>query len=467
VARAPMAGLRRDVPDHHDAPEAPEVARKTETPHAGRMAVPTIGADPETDLRKSLARHRGFASALLVLMGALMAAGYALPTYAPHLGIWTGPWAGLLRDAAKAGFIGGIADWFAITALFRHPLGLPIPHTAILPAQKVRLGDALGRFVADHVFTEADVGKFLAGLDIPGIVGRFLADPATSRPAAEALATMLPQLLASMEDGRARRLLNRLLPRLAGGPAAGQVLARALGSLVEGGRHQEVFSFVLGEIKRTLALQEEKLRDAIRERVREQGGALVGWALGATIARRTITAVNAELERIGPDSSEIRAAFDEWVRHEIERMETDPARAAELGASLRGVFAHETVRAWAWDVWARLRRALEIDAAQPSGRTVGIIEAALGNLGHMLAEDAAARARVTDAVSRAVLNLLPSAQSQIAGFIGRTVGAWDAATITEKLELRVGKDLQFIRVNGTLVGFVLGAAIYGLTMLLK
>ncbi len=406
--------------------------------------------DPDASLRASFNRHRLFASGLLVLMAALTVLGYALPENF---------WSTLLRDAAKAGFIGGVADWFAVTALFRHPLGLPIPHTAILPAQKERLGNALGRFVANHVFTEADIRKFLTTLDSPGILQRFLADPAATHPAAEALATMLPKLLATIEDGRARRLLARLLPRLIGGRAAGVVVARALGGLVEGGRHQEVFSFILNQLKETLAAQEETLREAIKERVREQGGRLVGWAIGASVASRVLTAVNQELERVSPDSSEMRDAFDEWARREIEKLETDPERAAELGRSMQGILAHDTVKAWAWDVWARLRRALEADAVKPHGRTVAVIEAALANLGEVLGRDEAARARVNGTVERLVVNLLPAAQTQVAEFIGQVVGAWDAATITEKLELRVGKDLQYIRVNGTLVGFLLGALI--------
>ena len=112
--------------------------------------------------------------------------------------------------------------------------------------------------------------------------------------------------------------------------------------------------------------------------MREQGGRLVGWALGASIARRVLATVNAELDKISPDGSELRAAFDEWVRREITRMEEDPARAAEVGAAIRRVVAHETVQAWLWDVWARLRLALEADAAEPTGRTVAIIEGALG-----------------------------------------------------------------------------------------
>ena len=418
---------------------------------AGRPAtLPRMTQDPDASLRASLNRHRLFASALLVLMAALALLGYYLPP---------SPWTSLLRDAAKAGFIGGVADWFAVTALFRHPLGLPIPHTAILPAQKERLGNALGRFVANHVFTEADIRKVLGNIDFPAILRRFLADRTTTRPLAEALAGMLPKLLASIEDGRARRLLARLLPKLAGGRAAGIVVARALSGLVEGGRHQEVFSFILNQLKETLANQEEVLREAIKERVREQGGKLVGWALGATVANRVLSAVNTELDRINPDSSDIRDAFDEWVHQEINRMETDPERAAELGRALRGVLVHDTVQAWAWDVWARMRRALELDAANPHGRSVAVIEAALANLSDVLEKDPAAQARVNAAFQALVLRLLPGAQAEGAKFIGNVVGTWDAATITEKLELRVGKDLQYIRVNGTLVGFLLGAAI--------
>ena len=416
------------------------------------MTVP----DPDLQLRRQLARHRAFATGLLVVMAAIAVTGYAF-----NLNAWTG----LLRDSGRAGFIGGVADWFAVTALFRHPLGLPIPHTAILPAQKERLGAALGRFVATHVFTEADVRRFLLNLDSPGILQRFLNDPTATKPAAEALAGMLPRLLASVEDGRARRLLARLLPRLIGGKAAGVVVARALAGLVEGGRHQEVFSFIINKLKETLSAREETLREAIKERVREQGGRLLGWAIGASVAQRVMKGINTELERISPDSSEMRDAFDEWVRAEIGRLETDPARAAELGQALKGVFAHQPVQAWAWDVWARMRLALEQDARKPNGRSVAVIEAALSSLGDVLGQDAGAREKVNMAVQGIVLRVLPLAQQELAGFIGRVIGQWDAATIVDKLELRVGKDLQYIRVNGTLVGFVLGALIYGFTVL--
>jgi len=318
----------------------------------------------------------------------------------------------------------------------------------------------LGRFVATHVFTGPDVSRVLARLDLPGILHRFLADPVSARPAAVAMAGMLPKLLSTVEDGRARRLLARIVPRILGGPGAGIVVARTLQGLVQGGRHQEVFGFILGQIKAILTGKEDTLRIAIEARVREQGGRLVGWALGASIARRVLNTVNAELDKMSPDGSELRAAFDEWIRREIDRMEEDPARAAEIGAAIRKVVAHETVQAWIWDVWSRLRLALETDAARPNGRTVAYLEGALGNLGQMLLSDPGMRARVETAAAGITSELLPAAREKLSSFIAQVVGGWDAATITERLELRVGKDLQYVRMNGTLVGFLVGGVLY-------
>ncbi len=407
----------------------------------------------DADARRVLNRHKAFAAGLLAIMAALTLVSYALPS---------GTATELLQAAAKAGFVGGIADWFAVTAIFRHPLGLPIPHTAIIPAQKARLGRALGRFVANHVFTAADVSGFLGRLDLAGIVHRFLADPTATRPAAQALAAVLPKLLASVEDGRARRVMARIVPRILGGPGAGRVVGRGLRKLVEGGRHQEVFGFILGQIKALLATREEALSAAIEERVREQGGRLVGWAIGASVARRVLSLINAELEKMQPDSSELRAAFDEWVRREIERIETDPERAAEIGRAVRSVLAHPTLQSWLWDTSGRLRESIERDATQSDGRTVAFIETALANLGRLLESDPPARMRLERAAEAIVATLLPSAQAQVSEFIATVVAGWDADTITDKVELRIGKDLQYVRVNGTLVGFLVGGLVYAI-----
>jgi uncharacterized membrane-anchored protein YjiN (DUF445 family) len=245
-----------------------------------------------------------------------------------------------------------------------------------------------------------------------------------------------------------------------GGPAAGRVVTRALRGLVEGGRHQEVLGFILVELRKAMREKEWQLRQMIEERVRDQGGRLVGWALGASIATRVLGTVNAEMERMGPEGSDLRLAFDEWARREIARMEDDPARAAEMGGAIRRMISHETVQAWSWDVWSRLRQALEADAATPGGRTEVLVEESLRNLADLLAADPASRARLQRTAERLVSRLLPAAQAQFSSFVADVVAGWDTDTLVQRLELRVGRDLQFVRVNGTVVGFLVGGLAY-------
>jgi uncharacterized membrane-anchored protein YjiN (DUF445 family) len=409
--------------------------------------------DPDADLRRSLRRHRLLATSMLAGMGGLLYGTYHMPP---------GYWTELLQASAKAGVVGGLADWFAVVALFRRPMGLPIPHTAIVPNQKERLGRALGRFVASHVVTEAEVRRVIGRLDLARILQNFLADPAASKPAALALAGSLPRILASLEDGRAKRLLLRLLPRIVSGPAGARLVARVLRAFVASGRHQEVFSLAVNRIKTMLTEREDALRTAIASRIRAEGGALIGWLAGATMANRVLHAINAELDKIEPEDSDLRAAFGAWLGHEIDRLETDPERAAAIGRVLRDAVSHPSVAIWLTDVWARLRTAMTVDAAREDGRTVALLSGLFANAGTLLAEDAAARARLNKAAEGVLITLLPSAQAQLSDFIAGVVGNWDARTIADKIELRVGRDLQYVRINGTLVGFLAGGALFAL-----
>ncbi|MFC0409097.1 DUF445 domain-containing protein [Roseomonas elaeocarpi] len=410
----------------------------------------------EEALRSNLRRYRRFATGLLVGMAGVTVGAYALPP---------GWWTDLLQASAKAGLVGGIADWFAVTALFRHPLGLPIPHTAIIPRQKERLGAALGRFVADHVFTEREVARVIERLDLATVVGNVLADPDTTRPAAQAVAASVPRLLSNLQEGRAQKLVLRILPRLADGPAATRLLAQTLRTLVEGGKHRDVFALALGEVREILRNKEQSLRDEVEKRVREQGGSVVGWVAGAYLARRVVASVNSALdEALNSENAEsgLRAAFDEWVMRELDRLEHDPERAAQIGGALRAALRHGVVSGWLDDAWHRLRWAAELDAAKPDGRIAAIAQAALRNAGTMLAEDTGARAKLNGALERMLLTLLPSARQRLSGFVSGVVGNWDAATVTERIELRVGRDLQFVRINGTVVGFLVGGALFAI-----
>ncbi|WP_260987362.1 DUF445 domain-containing protein [Roseomonas gilardii] len=442
-------------PVGEDAVPPPESPAAASVPPPAPLSAPPLAAG-EDELRRRLRRHKALAGGLLLFMAALTVGAYALPP---------GWWTDLLQASAKAGLVGGIADWFAVTALFRHPLGLPIPHTAIIPRQKERLGAALGRFVAEHVFTEREVAKVIARLDLAGVIRNVLADEATTRPAAQAIAASVPRLLANVQEGRAQKLMLRILPRLADGPAATKLLAHALRTLVEGGKHRDVFALALGEIREVLRNKEQSLREEVEKRVREQGGSVVGWVAGAYLAKRVVTAVNGALdEALNSENAEsgLRAAFDEWVMRELDRLEHDPQRAAQIGAALRSALRHGVVAGWLDDAWHRVRWTAELDAANPDGRLAALAQAALSNAGQVLAEDPGARARVNAAVERMLLALLPSARQRLSGFVAEVVSGWDARTVTDRIELRVGRDLQFVRINGTVVGFLVGGALFAL-----
>ncbi|GAN98948.1 MULTISPECIES: DUF445 domain-containing protein [Komagataeibacter] len=419
---------------------------------------------PQTDqdARRTLQRHKRSATGLLAVMAGLTVAGYALP----QMG-WLAerPWLEILRSGTKAGVVGGLADWFAVTALFRRPMGLPIPHTAILPAQKERLAQALGRFVSTNVFTEQEVAAAFSRIDLPSIIGNILQEPETLDMVNRAVLGSVPHVLDRLEDGRASSAIARLLPTLLGGEEIAPVVTRSLRAMVEGDCHQEVLSFLLSRLKEGIKAKEPALRMMIEERVREQGGRVLGWAIGGSIATKVLLAAGQELDRIDPQNSELREGFTTWVRTEIDRIEQDPVRRREITDAVMGVLTHDSVRGWSSDVWRRLRRLIEEDMSKgDTGWLSSLVRDALQRLADQMYHDASMRKRVEDGARGMIMGSLPFLRDRMSRFIYSVVNGWDAESLSDRLELRVGKDLQYIRLNGTLVGFLAGC---GLSVLLQ
>ncbi len=419
---------------------------------------------PQTDqdARHTLLRYKRSATGLLAAMAGLTVAGYALP----QMG-WLAdrPWLEILRSGTKAGVVGGLADWFAVTALFRRPMGLPIPHTAILPAQKERLAQALGRFVSTNVFTEHEVEAAFNRIDLPSILGNILQEPETADMVNRAVLGSVPHVLDRLEDGRASSAIARMLPTLLGGEEIAPVITRSLRAMVEGDCHQEVLSFLLSRLKEGIKAKEPALRMMIEERVREQGGRVLGWAIGGSIATKVLLAAGQELDRIDPQNSELREGFTTWVRAEIDRIEQDPVRRRDITDAVMGVLTHDSVRGWSSDVWHRLRRLIEEDMDKGDrGWLSSIVRDALQRLAEQMYHDATMRKRINDGARGMIMSSLPFLRDRMSRFIYSVVNGWDAESLSDRLELRVGKDLQYIRLNGTLVGFLAGC---GLSVLLQ
>lgn len=403
--------------------------------------------------RARLLRWRLYAGAAMAAALGATAGLYAVEPPRPY-------WVDLAHAAAKAGFVGAVADWFAVNALFRYPFGRWTRIGGLIPREKQRLAGGMGRFVARQFFTPDAIRRAVEGVDVAAAAARWLGDPVAARRAAAAIAPFVPQMLESLAEGRAQTVLRRLLPRIVAGPGTGRLAGRLLRTLLDGGQHQEVFGYALAQVKTTLAANEEKLRAAIEGRVAEQGGKVVKWVAGAWIAKKVLASLNAELARIEPSDSDLRAAFDAWVEGEIHRLEHDPGRAADLARAIRSVFAHPTVTAWLEDAVLRLAQMARFDVEREDGRIVAALAAMLANLGRTLEADAQARRGLNRLVEEIVAALAPRAQSRIEGFVAAKVAAWSDQDIVERIELKVGRELQMIRLNGTLLGAAVGAVLY-------
>ncbi|WP_336945587.1 DUF445 domain-containing protein [Asaia sp. HN010] len=410
----------------------------------------------EAEALAGLKASRRLAGGLLVSMGGLMVLSAGLPAVGlvkDHFLLE------VLRSGARAGVVGGIADWFAVTALFRHPLGLPIPHTAVLPRQQPRLARALGRFVSTQFFTEEDASRALASADVARILANLLRQPRTANATAAALRRSVPDMLDRLEDGRASAAIGKALPVLARGEASIKVVTRALRALVDNELHQEVLSALLERFKGGVQKREATLRSFIEERVREQGGRMIGWAIGPSVANRVITALYLELDRVDPQDSELREGFTGWIRQEIDRLEQDPERRARFGDAMSGYLGHDSLKLWWSEIWQRFRGLAEADLACEEGWSRSVIEAALLSLADQLDHDPAMRARLEQTLRTTLVRILPSLRDKLAAYIASVMERWDPAELSARLEQRVGRDLQYIRINGTLVGFVVGAVL--------
>lgn len=403
---------------------------------------------------------RNWAGLLLLLMAVIMIGG-SLPGLHHILG--NPLWLSMVQEGARAGVVGGLADWFAVTALFRHPFGIPIPHTAILPKRQRQLGEALGQFVAGHFFGDDDIIRLLARFNLAGKLVTTLEKPEISGTIVGIMRSFIPGLFERLNDGRGSHFLSQIVPLLLQGEAANALLVRAMRAMVEGEVHQEVFSFFLGQLKALVILREPELRQFVEQRVREQGGRVVGWAIGGAVASQVLGSLKMELERIDPMDSSLRQGFSNWVRGKIDQMEQNPAEMDSMIAAIAEFFAHNSLREWGGSLWQRLSDIAERDGEKEDGWGAQASENLLKYFLVIIRGQGIWKERIDETATRVILYLMPAVRGEISGLIARIMDSWDGVQFSARLERGVGRDLVFIRINGTLVGFFVGA---GLELLL-
>jgi len=375
-----------------------------------------------------LRRMRVVATSLLVLMTLIFAATTAVKLD------W--PWLPYLRAFAEAGMVGACADWFAVVALFRHPFGIPIPHTAIVPKNKERIGRTLGRFITNNFLATRVAHERLAHIDMAAWLIRWLNDPANVQRVA-------------VDVGRA---MPRILHALPAAPLASRVLAMAWAQ----GSAQAL-------LERALAFGETSLarhKDLIIAKVSQRSSRWIPKWVDAMIADRVMSGVLATLEEIRAPGHPWRLELRQAIEKLIDDLATDPDFYARGEAMKAELLASPLLHEQARKVWRQIERDLYSDRNAPTQATARESEPTLSSPALWLSQDPDRRARINRWIRLAILRTVLPRRAAIGAYVEQVVHNWDGATLVERLELQVGKDLQYIRINGTLVGGLVGLLIF-------
>lgn len=375
------------------------------------------------------------------------------------------PALGFVRAMSEAAMIGGVADWFAVTALFRHPLGIPIPHTAIIPARKDRVARTLGAFVQHNFLTREVIEARLRGLRLGERIARWVADPVNARTIARQTASALAAGAQVLKDEDVQAIIDRTLEDRIRQARLAPIAGRLLSVVTEGNRHQELLNEAIVLIARSV----EQNRDLIRERVQRESPWWVPNAVDDKIYRKIVASIERTLVEIRDDPDHpLRDRFDQALRQFVVNLQHSPetlARAEELKQEFLDADAVRRFSASLWmDAKAALLRFAENAPETPSEG--GTIERGLTTFGEAVLADPVLMRRVDDVIVDVAVFLVERYQHDIADLITHTVQHWDPDVTSRRIELAIGRDLQFIRINGTLVGALVGLLLYTISMYL-
>jgi uncharacterized membrane-anchored protein YjiN (DUF445 family) len=366
-------------------------------------------------------------------------------------------WLGYVRATAEASLVGGLADWFAVTALFRRPLGLPIPHTAIMQTQKDRVGRILGNFVQNHFLSRTVLDARLAGIQPAARVADWLISPAHRRQLARQLAGGLARAVEALPEDDVKDFVQRSavsrLEAIQLAPLVSDVLTVASAD----GRPQEL----LNEATRLIGGAVADGRDLIREQVRRESPRWLPLGVRDAIAERMIGGIQRYLAAVTADPAHpLRARFDTVVRDFIQRLKSSPELIAKTEHLKYELLGNPVVEDLVSSVWDRVRKAAGRYRVDPEHTSLEPLEAVLAALAESLASSPELRSEVDRFVIETVASLLEQHRHEVADLIAATVRDWDPEVAAGRIELAVGRDLQFIRLNGTLVGGLAGLVIY-------
>lgn len=431
-----------------------------------RPNAPPAIIDPR---RLGLRRMKIVATALLVAM----VSGFIIS----HLMGGQGAWA-WVRAFCEAATVGALADWFAVTALFRHPLGIPIPHTAIIPGNKERIGDNLAVFVRDHFLAPETLLEKLKIFDPAAKLGLWLSEPAQARQLSEGARQVAVQVLDLLDETAIRKVILEFVTTTLQRWDAGRTAGDVLDLLTRDGRHQRLLNEALQRLAVYLSNDDikDRVSNLLLKYAKKEWPKVVG-AVGLVsstdtmadkltdkLARALIDELHDVLSQ--PDHP-VRQDYEAWVTDYIGRLHTDPEVAAQVAALKQRIIAQPQVQEYVRGLWDEIHAVLRRDLAAPESVLTRHLEKALQAMGKKLAADPSLRNAINNHLLSSAHKLTETLRSGVTEHISRTVKNWDERHLVDELELIVGRDLQYIRFNGTLVGGLIGVLLHALVLLVR
>jgi uncharacterized membrane-anchored protein YjiN (DUF445 family) len=373
------------------------------------------------------------------------------------------PWLGFVRAMTEAAMVGAIADWFAVTALFRHPLGLRIPHTAIIPRRKDSIGASIGRFVQENFLSEAVIRDRLRTIDIAQQGARWMSQPTTSARIAGLMTAGIAGATYVVNDADVQALIERGVVARIRSTRAAPLLGQMLALMLSEQRQVEILHGLIAFVARLL--QENKV--AIRERISQEIPWWLPRSVDKEIYRRLFDAVEAMLQEVSQDPAHpLHAKFNTAIRQLIVDLQSNPDTIAKGEALKEELLQHPIVRDIAGSLWTDLKALVREQSAHPDSDLRQAIQRAIIQFGALILRDEVLREKANRWAEQIALYAIREYGDAVAQLIEQTVRNWDAVATARKIELQIGKDLQYIRINGTVVGGLAGLLIYSVSLLI-
>ncbi|MFD1201487.1 DUF445 domain-containing protein [Leucobacter albus] len=392
---------------------------------------------------------QGIAVGLLIFMAVVFVIAFVLQDRVP--------WLGYVRAASEGGMVGALADWFAVTALFRHPLGVPIPHTNLIANKKDEIGEGLGSFIEENFLADDVVHDKLSQISGARMAGAWLRQPGHAERVSDMAAGIGLGALTVLDDRDVQDLIESLVRRHVVDPEWGPLLGRATESFISGGHHESLVDLAANRLELWLVQHPQAFDRVISSRLPQWMPSIVEKFVDQRLHAEAVKF----LQNVSADGDHpARHAITKFLNDLARDLQEQEALQAQLESFKREVFDSPRIRTLAASTWQTARAAIVEMLEDPQSELRGRITAAVADFGRKLEGDATLQYKIDVWVMKVVEYLVRTYRHDLAQVVSDTVQRWDAKEAAEKIELQVGKDLQFIRINGTVIGSLAGLTIF-------